>query len=194
MLAIPSRKKRKTSVKPKETSKSSKATSMMELADDISPRLRELDVVFQSLNTVHTFMSVQRQIPLTLDILKASVEGLCGKSLRTRDVVEMSLIAPSMIQLNWVPADELEDGVIKQLKPSNSSLESDIKLVIEFKDHRSSKSKRNPMSVLNETSPSRLRKTAKVTDLISKRNLLFRQFLAQFHEKCKLSVCLLMEY
>jgi hypothetical protein len=190
-LSIPSRKKRKTtSAKAKNAANSS--TREIELPDDIPPRLQQLDVVFQSLNTVHTFMSVQRQIPLTLEILKTSIEGLCGKELRTRDVVEMSLIAPSMIQLNWVPGDELEDGIIKQLKPScaSSNDNSNVKLVIEFKDVRSSKPKRNPMSLLNETSPSRSRKSAKITDLISKRNLLFRELLVQFHEKCKLSVCL----
>ncbi|KAJ3044878.1 hypothetical protein HDV00_000160 [Rhizophlyctis rosea] len=181
----------------KARSRKKEPQAQQQLPPDFPKDLIELEQTFQSLNTVYSFCSVQRQMICTLDNVRTSIQDLTGRPFTLADLGKMRVIAPDMMTLFWVDRADLEEASIRELRDINPAAGSpQYVLVIDFRDARPVRM--NPakkkavdrsgrpvinrhISLAEETAPSQ--HTGSIPTMIERRNTRFREQLLAFYTR-----------
>ncbi|KAJ3194976.1 hypothetical protein HK101_001429 [Irineochytrium annulatum] len=115
LLKKPKPSKPKASLKKRR--KSLEAEEAFFPALPLPPELARLESLFKCLNTVHSFLTAQRQVTCTYDGLKSGVESLFKREFLPEDLGAMAALY-TPISLYWAPYSSLKDATLVEMKLS----------------------------------------------------------------------------
>lgn len=75
---------------------------------------KNLEKVFQSLNTVYTFCCARKHLATTFDTIKSSVENLLRKPLTIEDIAQIKWLMPDSINFDYIDEDSLAVHILEQ--------------------------------------------------------------------------------
>ncbi|KAI8803419.1 hypothetical protein BJ742DRAFT_828857 [Cladochytrium replicatum] len=119
-----------------QASKRRRSDEQQSALKELPEEFQRLDSIFTHLNTVYTFIHVQRQIVCTYESLRPAVEKSCGPGYEfsLQVLAKIRAIMGTMLHIYWTERSSLVEGSITELKdPSDSE---GYVLVIEFRDSR----------------------------------------------------------
>lgn len=177
---------KKPKAKPKANSKSSTQI------DSLPPSLQAIVRLFESLNTVHTFLKLKGDVIIpSFDNIKSSLGG----NTQLSDIVQLSVIAPSLLSVICVERKDLDRELASYSKSPSSSSKylsqrgREISYLPSINQQQSDQPPKNEKVILiqfldgaekNKTSTSVSSKT--LTNVITKRNALFQHLFIEFCE------------
>lgn len=180
-MASGRRKRKKEPLEETHTQEVDGSSNVCPPSTVLPPCLASIEGTFSRLNTLLTFLGVQRQmLGITLAQAQAAFMSQTGSELTEDMLGQMVAIAPSLMNVFWLPEGlrKLEDDTFAiQGSSKESRTPKNYVLMIEFKDSRPPSVKKGTPSL---SSSLKTQSIAVLSKKIQSRNAAFRKCLLDF--------------